>query len=166
MSTTTPDTTGLVDALTKAQADIGSLARDGYNKHDSYQFASVDAFLAAANPVMAKHGLLVVQREKSIEAMIRKDRYDNDREWLRFEFHFDVIHTSGGRLCHLFPPDELQRTVDVLFTGAQTFGSAQSYTLKMFLRSLLMIATGDNEDADFNPTETSPAKPKPRKHKS
>jgi hypothetical protein len=33
--------------------------------------------------------------------------------------------------------------------GAQAFGSAQSYALKQFMRSLFQIPTGDKEDADF-----------------
>ena len=35
-------------------------------------------------------------------------------------------------------------------TGAQTSGSAQSYALKQFLRGLLMISTGEKDDADFD----------------
>ena len=38
-------------------------------------------------------------------------------------------------------------------TGAQAFGSAQSYALKQFLRSLFMIPTGDKDDPDNDATK-------------
>ena len=41
----------------------------------------------------------------------------------------------------------------VAMTGGQTMGSAQSYALKQYLRSLLFISTGDKDDLDgHNPT--------------
>ena len=43
--------------------------------------------------------------------------------------------------------------------GPQTTGGTQSYALKMFLRSLFMIPTGDREDSDFQPKEPLPPRP-------
>lgn len=47
----------------------------------------------------------------------------------------------------------MTRTVEVLRNGAQAYGSAQSYALKQYWRGLLLIPTGDKDDADYAPTE-------------
>src|SRR3954471_22040307 len=41
----------------------------------------------------------------------------------------------------------------VLATGAQAFGSAQSYALKQFMRAMFMISTGEKDDPDFQATQ-------------
>jgi hypothetical protein len=60
------------------------------------------------------------------------------------------------------PLPPVSRTVEVLRNGAQAYGSAQSYALKQFLRSLFLIPTGDADDADLQPTDAGTVSAPPR----
>jgi len=129
-------------ALAAAMADVKRLAKDSRNVEQKYSFASVDDFLAMTGPICAQHGLIVCMDEDDVVEFERQGKY-GPSFWLRIRFVLTVCHVSGECL----PP--LRRTVEVVRTGAQSFGSAQSYALKQFLRALLQIPTGDNDDADF-----------------
>ena len=132
----------IIAAITKAMGAIKPVAKDSRNTEQKYDFASIDNFLALVNPICADAGLIFHMEEIAIEALERQGKY-NLTSWLSFKFAITVMHVSGQSLPPVF------RTVEVIRTGAQSAGSAQSYALKQFLRSLFLIPTGDNDDADF-----------------
>lgn len=146
-------------ATAKAMAAIKKVAKDGRNEHDKYNFASIDDFLAMVNPICAEAGLIFHMEEAGIEDFTRKGKF-GENAWMRMAWAITVYHVSGQSL----PP--VKRTVEVLRNGAQAYGSAQSYALKQFLRSYLLIATGDKDDADLQPTDagvvTREDRPDPR----
>lgn len=133
----------ILPAIAKAMGSVKAIGRSGENKHDNYKFASIDDFLAAVGPICSDNGLIFLMQETGIEDFTRKGKY-GDSAWMRVMFAITVYHASGQTL----PP--VSRSVEVLRNGAQAYGSAQSYALKQFQRSLLLIPTGDNEDADFS----------------
>ena len=132
----------IVTAITKAMGAVRKVGRGGENTNDNYKFAAIDDFLTMVNPICAEHGLMVDVTEDAIEDFTRKGKY-GESAWMRVRYLVTVYHTSGQSM----PP--VHRTVEVLRNGAQAYGSAQSYVLKQFLRGLLLIATGDMDDADF-----------------
>jgi len=134
---------GIVAALAKAMGEVKRLAKDNRNAEQKYQFASVDDFLAMTGPICASNGLVVMMDEDTCEAVERQGKY-GPSFWLRFTYRITVWHSSGQSL----PP--VRRSVEVIRTGAQSSGSAQSYALKQFLRALLQIPTGDADEADLN----------------
>ena len=136
----------IMPAIAKAMGQVQKVGKEGRNKHDGYDFASIDDFLALVNPICAENGLIVSMQESAIEDFTRKGKY-GDNAWLRMTWEVTVWHVSGQSL----PP--VSRTVEVLRNGAQAYGSAQSYALKQFLRSLFLIPTGDKDDADLQPTD-------------
>ena len=140
------DMTEILTAISKAMGAVKILGRDGKNTHDGYKFASIDGFLAMVNPICAEHGLIVHMDELPSAEFTKKGR-NGETAWLRTPYVFTTYHTSGQSL----PP--VTRNVDVMRNGSQASGSAQSYALKMYLRALLQIPTGDGEDADLNRTE-------------
>jgi hypothetical protein len=131
----------LLTALAKCMAEVKRLEKGERNKDQGYNFASVDDFLAMTGPVCAANGIVIDMDETGVEAFERAGKY-GPTFWLRVTFAITVWHTSGESL----PPRK--RTVEVIRTGAQSFGSAQSYALKQFLRAMLQIPTGDAEEAD------------------
>lgn len=135
----------VIAAISKAMSSVKKVAKDGKNTHDNYSFASIDDFLAMVNPICAEAGLIFHMEELGTEDFMRKSKY-GESAWMRMRFAVTVFHTSGQSL----PP--VSRSVEVLRNGAQAYGSAQSYALKQFLRSLLLIPTGDKDDADFHAT--------------
>ena len=145
----------IMPAIAAAMGQVQKVGKEGRNKHDGYNFASIDDFLALVNPICAANGLVVHMQEAKIEDFARKGKY-GENAWLRMTWEISVWHTSGQSL----PP--VMRTVEVLRNGAQAYGSAQSYALKQFLRSLFLIPTGDKDDADLQPTDAGAVTQAPR----
>lgn len=135
----------ILPAISKAMGAIKRVGKEGRNEHDKYNFASIDAFLEMANPICAEAGLIFHMQEVGFEEFMRKGKY-GESAWIKVVFEIVVMHTSGQSL----PP--VKRSVEVVRSGAQAYGSAQSYCLKQFLRSMLLIPTGDKDDADFQAT--------------
>ncbi|MEJ2120473.1 MAG: ERF family protein [Alphaproteobacteria bacterium] len=128
-------------AVNAVMGRIKGLLRTERNRAGGYRFASIDDFLGAVNPLCAKAGLIILQDE--LDARLVHDGTEvSQRSWLWATFTFTLAHKSGA----LYGP--LTRSVMVPASGAQAFGSAQSYALKQFMRSLFQIPTGDGEDAD------------------
>lgn len=146
----------VLTATAKAMAAIKKVAKDGRNEHDKYNFASIDDFLAMVNPICADAGLIFHMEESGIEDFTRKGKY-GDSSWMRMVWSITVYHVSGQCL----PP--VRRTVEVLRNGAQAYGSSQSFALKQFLRSYLLIATGDKDDADLRQTDDGMVDLQPKK---
>lgn len=140
------DTKDIVAAICAAMGQVQKVAKEGRNKHDGYNFASIDDFLALVNPICAANGLVVHMQEAAREDFTRAGR-SGESAWMRQSFDLTLMHTSGQSL----PP--VTRTVEVLRNGAQAYGSAQSYALKQFWRCILLIPTGDKDDADYQPTD-------------
>lgn len=148
--------TSIAAAVCAAMGQVQKVTRDGRNKHDGYNFASIDDFLALVNPICAANGLFVHMQETAREDFVRKGKF-GDNEWMRQSFDLTLMHVSGQSL----PP--VTRTVEVLRNGAQAYGSAQSYALKQFWRALLLIPTGDKDDADYAPTDAGTITRQPRR---
>ena len=138
--------TGILPAIAAAMGDVQKVGKADRNKHDGYDFASIDNFLSLVNPICARHGLVILSDEVSREDFIRKGR-SGDLPWMRVSFSFTVHHVSGQAL------PAMTRSVEVMRNGAQAYGSAQSYCLKQFLRGLFLIPTGDKDDADHRETD-------------
>ncbi|WP_416877936.1 ERF family protein [Litorimonas sp.] len=136
----------ILTAIAGAMGKIRKVGKDNENKFDKYNFASIDDFLSLVNPICAEAGLLFHMQEGVVTEFMKKGR-NGESSWLRITFEITAYHTSGQFLPPVF------RSVEVQRTGAQAYGSAQSYALKQFLRSLLLIPTGDKDDADFERTD-------------
>ena len=128
----------VMSAICLCMLAIGKIGKEGGNAHENYDFASIDDFLAVTSQACGSAGIVVVPQEVSCATVTV-----NNRAWVTMEFDFIVCHISGQSL----PP--VRRSVSVMWSVSQSYGSAQSYALKQFLRSLFQIACGDNDDPDF-----------------
>ncbi len=132
----------IIKAVAKAMGEMKRIAKDSRNQEQKYDFASVDDFLAMTGPVCAANGIVTILNEVEVEGFERQGKY-GATNWLKIVFEIHTMHTSGESL------PVARRTVEVIRTGAQSFGSAQSYVLKQYQRALYQIPTGDKDDADF-----------------
>jgi hypothetical protein len=133
-------------AISKVMAGVPKLQRGEKNQHAGYNFASIDDFLEAVRPLCAESGLIILQDEASSEIKDGGvDRQGKPRRWLSMTYAFTLAHASGETWAH-----RPQRTIVVdTSMGSQAFGAAQSYCLKLFMRSLFQIATGEKgQDVD------------------
>ena len=131
-------------------AQVKTLGKGEKNEFDNYQFTSIDAFLAAVNPLCAQAGLVIFQNEVEASIIEKTNKRGEPSPWLWATFEFTLADTKGS----MYGP--IKRSVMVQANGAQAFGSAQSYALKQFMRSLFQIPTGDKDDADHRAAEELP----------
>ena len=148
---TAPEFGQILPAIQKAMGQVQKVGKADRNKHDGYNFASIDNFLELVNPICAENGLIVHMQEGTREDFERQGR-SGTSSWMRQSFDITLMHVSGETL----PP--VTRTVEVLRNGAQAYGSAQSYALKQFWRCVLLIPTGDKDDADHQATDAGPVR--------
>lgn len=148
----------VAEAINNVMKDMGLLEKDERNKHSGYNFVGIDTFLEAVGPKCAEHGLIIVMDEVDCETMEITGSADKIITWLRLKYEFTLAHSSGEVWN-----TQIRRTgMANASLGSQAFGSAQSYALKNFMRSLFQIPTGDKEDSD-NQEQTELPKQAPKK---
>lgn len=146
-------------AIVEVMSGVPKLAKDEKNEQARYTFAGIDAFLEAVRPLCVKAGLIIAQDEIDftlIEIAGKSQGMDKKIEpWFQLRYQFTLSHASGETWS-----ERPIRTIAVrAIMGSQAFGAAQSYALKLFMRSLFQIATGDEEDVDREPEKKSQPKP-------
>lgn len=137
---------GVFSALASAKADVKRIAKENRNTEQKYDFASVDDFFAMLGPICAKHGLVTIIDEDSTEFLEKQGKY-GPSHWVRICYQITTYHASGDST------PTVRRHIEVLRTGPQAYGSAQSYILKQYYRGILEIPTGDGDDPDFGVTD-------------
>lgn len=143
----------IAKAVCQVMGKITRISKDNENKFDNYKFTSVDDFIESVNPLCADAGLFILQDESKPPEFMEKEGKSGTQRVIWFEFEFTLVSDKGD----MYGP--LRKSVFVPSTGAQAFGSAQSYALKQFLRSLFLIPTGDKDDPDITANkgmETAP----------
>ena len=138
----------IAGAIVLVMRAIGRLVRDAKNQHGGYSYASTDAFLEAINPACAEAGLIVkprcvVSEVVTVEVYDKTTKQTIQKRMVQATYAFILIHESGATWCD----DSEKRTIMLDHTGPQSFGAAESYAVKTFMRSLFLVATGD-KDAD------------------
>lgn len=142
--------TALLKAMCQVSAACGKVAKDDWNKHGAYKFASVDAFLAAVGPPMAETGLVCMAEQDGAEIVERLNQYGKLSNWERSKWLVSIHHVDGG----VFGP--VARIVELPLSGAQTNGSAQSYVQKVVYRSVFNIPTGEPDGEAYALSESTP----------
>jgi len=134
------------EAISKVMGGIDKLAKDNKNAHGGYNFVSVDDFIELVNPLCADAGLIIVQDEGETKLIDTKTSTGKESTTLLQEYRFYLCHASG-----VVWDKPITRRLLIQITGPQTFGAAQSYALKTFMRSLFQIPTGDKDGDDIKP---------------
>ena len=128
----------IVKAVTHVTGALGTVAKDGTNEYDQYDFTSTDNIYSAASKPMAEVGLAVICLEAEPVEVATRDTPKGKKQWGRFVFQFVLAcgeDTWTDATC--------RRTLFIEIARPTSFMAAQSYAEKSFLRSLFKIATGD-----------------------
>jgi hypothetical protein len=126
-------------AINNITREIQMLGKDGKNEFQKYNYASIDKFLSTVNPLAGHFGLIITQDEETCKIITDTQ----GRPWLNIVYRFILSHKDGD--TWQYTP---RRTIYCEMKGGQAMGAAQSYALKQFMRSLFLIATGENDDLD------------------
>ena len=144
-------------AINNITKEMQMLGKDGKNEFQKYNYASIDKFLSTVNPLAGYFGLIITQDEETCKIITDTQ----GRPWLNIVYRFILSHKDGD--TWQYTP---RRTIYCEMKGGQAMGAAQSYALKQFMRSLFLIATGDNDDLDNqNQTYNKPKEAKKETNK-
>lgn len=132
-----PSIASLAAALTAAQSEIRTVGYDSENPHFKSKFASLTKITESVRPILAKHGLAVVQGGYG----------DLDVQPGVFGVETTLIHASGEWLSTFVE-------VPLAKKDPQGAGSALTYGRRYGLSALLSVAT--DEDDDANVASTAP----------
>ena len=130
----------LAPALVKASAELRAITKDSTNPHFRSTYASLDTIIDTVRPVLAKHGLTVVQGANSPHT-------DEAGRVTAFTVETMLLHASGEYLSNavIMPMGK---------ADPQGAGAAVTYGRRYALSALLSLAT--EEDDDGNAAMPSP----------
>ncbi len=118
----------LVDSLAKAQSEMQNAAFNKINPHFKSKYADLGAIRDAVVPVLAKHGIALVQTIETHEgvSMVTTKLLKGDEE----------IVSSG---CPIITDRN----------GPQAFGSALTYARRYSMSAIVGIASEEDDDAEL-----------------
>ncbi len=126
MNTSTSET--LAGALAKAQGELKNPAFDSTNPHFRNKFASLASVRNAVVPILAKHGLSVIQNLTTVDGSIACETI--------------LLHASGQEMR--FGPLALPASKP----DAQGYGSAATYARRYSLMAVAGVVGDDDDDAN------------------
>lgn len=139
----------IAKAIIAVKKQVKQLGSDESNKHGGYAYVSVDKFYERIGKLMADAGLALLIDET--ESEIRPGGKEGNG-WLFARYHLAFLHESGA------VSEWLRRSLALPINGPQTFGAAQSYIEKQYLRQIFKIPTGEKDADDVAQTDTPPVK--------
>jgi hypothetical protein len=124
--------TKLAPALVAAQAEMKAVGMDATNPHFKNKYASLDAIITSVRPVLAKHGLAIVQgatvpMTTDVGGLVG------------FAVETMLIHSSGEWLTNT-------AIMPISKADPQGAGAALTYGRRYSLSALLSIATDEDDD--------------------
>ena len=135
-------------AIVAVKKQVKQLGVDQRNDHGGYNSVSVDKFYERIGPIMADAGLalLIDETESEVKAGA------SGKPWLFVHYSLAFMHESGVVSA------QMRRGLSLPITGPQTYGAAQSYIEKQFLRQVFKIPTGDKDADDTPQGDDAPAR--------
>jgi len=127
----------IANAINKIMLRLSKpLEHDAENKFQKYKYTSIDGFLKQVHPACAEAGLIIVPHEQSSEI-------SPSGKNLTVVYQYILVHKDGDTWD--FPTT---KHIVVPFGNGTAMGTAQSYALKQFMRSLFQLSTGEQDDLD------------------
>jgi hypothetical protein len=137
----------LAAALVQAQAEIKSIHKDRENSHFRNKYATLDAIVETVRPILAKHGLAVVQGATMPHT-------SEGGTLVAFAVGTRLVHQSGEWM-------ESYALMPLAKLDPQGAGAALTYGRRYSLSALLSLATDDDDDGEsaVAPRHAAPARP-------
>lgn len=126
----------LAKALSAAQAEFGTVPQSGMNPFHKSKYSTIEDYVNAAKPILAKHGLSISQAPNLMES--------------QFVLTTILMHESGEHIVSNQPIFSAKQ-------DAQSMGSAITYARRYAYGAVLGMASGDFDD-DGNAATAKPTK--------
>lgn len=142
----------MLGAINAVMSDVGTVGKDGNNSHHNYNYATVSAVLGKVQPLMAKHGLVIIQTE------LERSLID-DGNVLAITYQFLLFHTSTPSTSLIIKQTGLcsARNSKGGFDD-KAANKCHTAARKYFILALFQIPTVELDDADKEADR--PAQPK------
>ena len=115
----------LAKALASAQAEFGTVPQSGMNPFHKSKYSTIEDYVNAAKPILAKHGLSISQAPNLMDG--------------QFVLTTILMHESGEHLASNQP-------IFATKQDAQSMGSAITYARRYAYGAVLGMASGDFDD--------------------
>ena len=119
----------LSEALVKAVGELSNVAKTANNPYFKSKYAPLDAIIDATRPVLAKHGLAVIQEPVFKEGTAGVET--------------TIVHKDGGTRSSTL-------TLPLKDQSPQGVGSAITYARRYSLAAVLGIASEDDDDGNVS----------------
>lgn len=121
----------LIASLCAAQSEMYAVGRDGKNPHFRSQYATLDNILDTVRPILAKHGLVIIQGCKN----------EQTEKITGLDVTTTLAHKSGQWIAtHIYVPVSKQ--------DAHAVGSALTYGRRYGAAAILAISTDADDDGN------------------
>lgn len=124
---TSEDIKEITKALVAFHSEVGRITKDGTNPHLKNRYATIDQIIEEIRPVLASHGLFVMQLPSNSEAG-------------EIQMVTRLYHVSGQWM------ESPSLKIKVDRNNAQGIGSAITYARRYSLTSFLGLNTGEDDD--------------------
>lgn len=146
MSDTVIEHDNIAEAIVAFQAEVGTVAKDADNPFFKSKYADLPAVKAAAQPILAKHGLAVIQAPSY--QVLGDKVYDTLRT--------TIIHRKGA-LGDLLMSEMILKPVK---NDPQAQGSAITYARRYAFMAMLGLVADEDDDGNAASALPRPFKPK------
>jgi hypothetical protein len=119
---------GLLQAILKVQAEVGTLPKDATNPHFKSKYTPLDTIVEHVGPILNKHGLI----------------------WLTLPTRDELGPALTYRLQHAASGEKVEGTMPLLLTkqDPQGLGSALTYARRYSLCAVLNLVADDDDDGN------------------
>lgn len=131
-------------AISAVMGEVGSVKKEGFNDFHRYNYATAADVMHALQPLLAKHGLTIVQHQREIQ-------FIQDGAAMAIPYEFHLYHSSGDKLDLV--PIHTGVAAAKTKNGApddKAANKCHTAARKYFLLSLFQIPTGDYDDPDLD----------------
>lgn len=144
----------VINAVHKELAKIG-IQKSDRNNFDKYNFRGIDAVYNTVSPILANHGLLILQRVLSCNTVERVSQKGGALYFTTVDVEFDLVSASDGSK-HTIKTygegmDRSDKSVNKALTAAYKYALFQAFC----------IPVEGSPDADSEGHDVAPTKPKP-----
>ena len=136
MNVETDKSLSVSERVCLAKSAVGTVPKNGYNKHGGYKHATVDDLYDAVRVILAEHNLdlkLSIVDSQIIES-------SKGTPWIHLAAELGFEGEAPQRRLLALP-----------ITGPQTYEMIHSYLQKQYLRARLEIPTGEYDEVDMVP---------------
>jgi len=131
--------------------EVGTVAKNGKNTFQNYEYATEADFVHAIRPLLVKHGLVIIPQNSILNGITDLAK---DNKLTSISIQYNVVAIDD-------PTDYTQVTMMGQGTdkGDKGIYKAITGTKKYMIANLFMIATGDDPENDGPKKKSSVSKP-------